>query len=159
VRYLHAAGCAHLDLKLGNTFLDGDFEVRLGDFGTATFHPQPDDFKRDAFAFARIAWELITGAPLGKVSEAIGRSSLAWLGTPSNGFRSPLDVLHPGFLSLLRECWRPCHRDRPTFERILTVLTEIAYQVVPADRAAVDRYVQKLDDFEEKNPAEELRYE
>jgi serine/threonine protein kinase len=35
MRHMHKYGLWHLDLKPGNLFLDRNFEVRLGDFGTA----------------------------------------------------------------------------------------------------------------------------
>ena len=33
VGYLHSIGVVHRDLKLGNVFLDGKMQVKIGDFG------------------------------------------------------------------------------------------------------------------------------
>lgn len=35
VKYMHAKGIIHRDLKMGNIFLDKDMNVKIGDFGLA----------------------------------------------------------------------------------------------------------------------------
>lgn len=36
VKYIHSQKIIHRDLKLGNIFIDGRFNVKIGDFGLAT---------------------------------------------------------------------------------------------------------------------------
>lgn len=36
VKYIHSQRIIHRDLKLGNIFIDGKFNVKIGDFGLAT---------------------------------------------------------------------------------------------------------------------------
>lgn len=35
IKYMHAKGIIHRDLKMGNIFLDKDMNVKIGDFGLA----------------------------------------------------------------------------------------------------------------------------
>lgn len=35
IKYMHARGIIHRDLKMGNIFLDKDMNVKIGDFGLA----------------------------------------------------------------------------------------------------------------------------
>ena len=46
VKYLHEHGIMHRDLKLANIFLAKGMQLRLGDFGFATFLDGPDDSRR-----------------------------------------------------------------------------------------------------------------
>jgi polo-like kinase 1 len=46
VRYLHKNNIIHRDLKLGNVFLDGNIDLKVGDFGLATQLVHPEERKR-----------------------------------------------------------------------------------------------------------------
>jgi serine/threonine protein kinase len=45
-RYMHANGVIHRDLKLGNLFVNEDMELRVGDFGLATWLARPNERRR-----------------------------------------------------------------------------------------------------------------
>jgi hypothetical protein len=87
MRYLHACGVFHSDLKPANILLDEKFEVRIADFRTARlvdvtgvtmtgglgsshFYMAPefcsDRYGKevDLFAFAMIFWEIVNGGPV-----------------------------------------------------------------------------------------------
>lgn len=46
VKYMHDIGVIHRDLKLGNIFLDGDMNVKIGDFGLAALLDSKTDRKK-----------------------------------------------------------------------------------------------------------------
>ena len=46
LKYLHEECVIHRDLKLGNLFVDGNMQVKVGDFGLATRLTHPDERKR-----------------------------------------------------------------------------------------------------------------
>ena len=46
VKYLHDHFIIHRDLKLGNIFLNLDYDVKIGDFGLATTLDQVHDRKK-----------------------------------------------------------------------------------------------------------------
>lgn len=46
VKYMHDMGVIHRDLKLGNIFLDGDMNVKIGDFGLAALLVSKNDRKK-----------------------------------------------------------------------------------------------------------------
>jgi cell cycle serine/threonine-protein kinase CDC5/MSD2 len=46
IRYMHANGVIHRDLKLGNLFINEDMELRVGDFGLATWLSKPGERRR-----------------------------------------------------------------------------------------------------------------
>jgi len=46
LKYLHAHGVIHRDLKLGNLFIDHHMRVKVGDFGLATRLTHPDERKK-----------------------------------------------------------------------------------------------------------------
>jgi polo-like kinase 1 len=46
VQYMHTRSIIHRDLKLGNLFLNGDMDVKIGDFGLATMIADETDRKK-----------------------------------------------------------------------------------------------------------------
>jgi polo-like kinase 1 len=46
LEYLHSNGIIHRDLKLGNLFINGDMQLKVGDFGLATRVTHADERKR-----------------------------------------------------------------------------------------------------------------
>lgn len=44
--YMHDMNVIHRDLKLGNLFLDGDMNVKVGDFGLAALIENPGERKK-----------------------------------------------------------------------------------------------------------------
>ena len=36
IKFIHQNNCYHGDLKIDNIFLDGDFELKIGDFGLSS---------------------------------------------------------------------------------------------------------------------------
>ena len=50
-QYMHSTNVIHRDLKLGNLFLDGDMNLKVGDLGLAALIEKPGDRKKSAFPF------------------------------------------------------------------------------------------------------------
>lgn len=44
IKYMHAKGIIHRDLKMGNIFLDKDMNVKVGDFGLAALFMSGKDW-------------------------------------------------------------------------------------------------------------------
>lgn len=45
IKYMHARGIIHRDLKMGNIFLDKDMNVKVGDFGLAALYVTGKDWQ------------------------------------------------------------------------------------------------------------------
>jgi len=45
IKYMHARNVIHRDLKMGNLFLDGEMNVKIGDFGLAAVLVSPGEYK------------------------------------------------------------------------------------------------------------------
>lgn len=45
IKYMHARNVIHRDLKMGNLFLDGEMNLKIGDFGLAAVLVNPGEYQ------------------------------------------------------------------------------------------------------------------
>jgi serine/threonine protein kinase len=180
MRYMHAAGVFHRDLKPSNILLDKNNEPRIGDLriarfvnggvsmtgglGTSYLYSAPeiaDDHyneKVDVFSFAMIWWEIVTGKsvmtgfPGEKDPGMIAHQKRLRAGTRPH---LDLNATADGILECL---WDNEPDNRLSFAEFLDYAKENHYVLLDgADGDEVTRYVARLEEFEARNPAPDLR--
>jgi serine/threonine protein kinase len=173
MRYLHAGGCIHCDLKPENVLIDNNMEIRVADFGLAKIFtgvqtmtqtkgtllfmaPETDEIhytnKVDVFSFAMIVWELVTGKTLVELMTELHIRDIAWHRRVVNGERPRVDGLDGQVVELLHNCWS-AEESRWSFEEIVDYLASLDYQLLPdVDVSAVHDYVRRIDEFEATHP-------
>jgi serine/threonine protein kinase len=145
---LHAVGLAHGDIKPSNVFVSRNLEVSLTDnWGTAAYMApeiaaaEKFSFPVDVFAFACTWYEIITGklALLGGNLLQLNRSAI-------EGTRNEIPaVWNPKLVSLLRRCWAPNQRERPTFNEIVSAFERQKFALVSGvDQSEVQSYVNRI---------------
>lgn len=146
MQYLHSHKIIHRDLKSPNILIDDKEVIKISDFGTSrewneistkmsfagtvawmapeVIRNEPCNEKVDIWSFGVVLWELLTGeVPYKNVD-----SSQIMYGVGNNSLYLPIPGSCPeGFKLLLKQCWSPKPRNRPSFKIILTHL-EIAGQ-------------------------------
>jgi hypothetical protein len=141
MRYLHANGIIHRDLKLGNLFVASDMEIRVGDFGLATQLSEPSERKRtvcgtpnyiapeildgnlhgghsfevDIWAFGVILYTLVVGRPPFETQDV----KSTYKRIRENSYSFPPDVpLSNAVMDLIRRILVPRPADRPSIDAI-----------------------------------------
>jgi serine/threonine protein kinase len=138
MKFLHACGVVHRDLKSLNILLDDDFEAKIGDLGLAKFlhdgevhtmrigsypwmapevlHSEFYNEKADVYSYGMIVYELATlRYPFGECRDA---KSIQY--QVLNRRRPALDSSVPVSVSnLIRRCWSHDARERPSFAEIV----------------------------------------
>jgi hypothetical protein len=163
MRFLHGQRVVHRDLKPANILVEKDMGVRICDFGlskvadlevsltdnwgTAAYMApeiaaaEKFSFPVDVFAFACTWYEIITGklALLGGNILQLNRSAI-------EGTRNEIPaVWNPKLVSLLRRCWAPDQRERPTFNEIVSAFERERFALVSGvDQSEVQSYVNRI---------------
>ncbi|KHJ47603.1 kinase domain protein [Trichuris suis] len=142
MQYLHQQKIIHRDLKSPNVLVTEDDQVKISDFGTCrhwsnvnstkmTFcgtaswmapeviRNEPCSDKVDVWSYGVVLWELLTcEIPYQEVDP----TAVMW-GVGSHSLQLPIPNTVPeGFKLLLKQCWSPKPRNRPSFRHILTHL-------------------------------------
>uniref|UniRef100_A0A5S6QC27 Mitogen-activated protein kinase kinase kinase n=1 Tax=Trichuris muris TaxID=70415 RepID=A0A5S6QC27_TRIMR len=142
MQYLHQQKIIHRDLKSPNVLVTEDDLVKISDFGTSrhwtninstrmTFcgtaswmapeviRNEPCSNKVDVWSYGVVLWELITcEIPYQEVDP----TAVMWgVGSHSLQLHIP-NTVPEGLKLLLKQCWSPKPRNRPSFRHILTHL-------------------------------------
>ncbi|CDW51891.1 Pkinase Tyr domain containing protein [Trichuris trichiura] len=142
MQYLHQQKIIHRDLKSPNVLVTEDDQVKISDFGTCrhwsnvnstkmTFcgtaswmapeviRNEPCSDKVDVWSYGVVLWELLTREiPYQEVDP----TAVMW-GVGSHSLQLPIPNTVPeGLKLLLKQCWSPKPRNRPSFRHILTHL-------------------------------------
>eukprot|EP00128_Syssomonas_multiformis_P000547 Colp12_sorted_trinity150504_noHs@10977 len=152
MHYLHYKApkkIIHRDLKSANILIGHNNVAKISDFGTArefngkttsmsfqgtvawmspeVIRNEPSNRAVDVWSFGVVLWELLTGqVPYANVET----SAIIW-GVGGNSLHLPIPASCPhGFAALMRACWDPSPKSRPSFKRILLELDCIGRELV-----------------------------
>jgi serine/threonine protein kinase len=177
MRFMHAHGFIHQDLKPSNILLNANGRTLITDFGTSRcqaidhtptqvtgtphyaapelFEEEARTEKVDVFSFGLILYEILAGvAVFPKVLmplEIIRRHREGKRPViPSN--------IDPVMKKLIERCWSPDPSNRPSFNDILESIAANDFRIIPKAQARTIRlYVTGVQDWEQmrdfKNPA------
>uniref|UniRef100_A0A5K3EZU0 Protein kinase domain-containing protein n=1 Tax=Mesocestoides corti TaxID=53468 RepID=A0A5K3EZU0_MESCO len=145
MNYLHSHKVVHRDLKSPNILIGEDGELKISDFGVSKefnenstkmsfagtvawmapeiMRGEPCSFKVDVWSFGVLVWEILTcEVPF----NGVDYGAIIY-GVASNIFSLPIPTDCPTeFRVLMKRCWCPKPRNRPSFPQILSQL-ELAY--------------------------------
>ncbi|KAL5961434.1 Mitogen-activated protein kinase kinase kinase 12 [Taenia solium] len=141
MNYLHSHKVVHRDLKSPNILISEDGQLKISDFGVSKeftenstkmsfagtvawmapeiMRGEPCSFKVDVWSFGVIVWEILTcEVPFNGVD-----CGAIIYGIASNLFSLPIPTACPTeFRVLMKRCWSPKPRNRPSFPQILSQL-------------------------------------
>ncbi|KAL5105866.1 Mitogen-activated protein kinase kinase kinase 12 [Taenia crassiceps] len=141
MNYLHSHKVVHRDLKSPNILISEDGQLKISDFGVSKeftenstkmsfagtvawmapeiMRGEPCSFKVDVWSFGVIVWEILTcEVPFNGVD-----CGAIIYGIASNLFSLPIPTACPTeFRVLMKRCWSPRPRNRPSFPQILSQL-------------------------------------
>jgi serine/threonine protein kinase len=146
----HKNKVVHGSLKPNNILLDGEHLVKISDFGALEWQragisrevatdallyidqsPDDDDdddlgFERDVYSFGIILYEiLMVGKGLHDVIKRIALNKIL------SGTRPDIpDTFTDWVSNLIDDCWAAHPKQRPTFNRIFTILSERKFQLL-----------------------------
>jgi serine/threonine protein kinase len=164
MKYLHSKQIIHRDLKPSNLFIDGEFRIRIGDFGTARcedsgttttrgvgtpLYMAPEIFdgesptkKVDSFAFGLILYEVLVGhSAFPKESGWLSLVKLHASGTRPSIPKS----IQKGIAGLIRRCWSTNVAERPLFDEILGILEDCQFRFYDdVDCGAVKKFIREV---------------
>jgi serine/threonine-protein kinase len=172
MRYVHARGFIHQDLKPSNILLNDKGQVLIADFGLGrdefvdvtptgggtVAYAAPELFQEgvewtrtvDVYSFALIAYELLVGSPVfpeGDTPFDILRKKRAG-DFPSIGLR-----VVPSMDDLIHACWQMDSGRRPSFDDILSVFEAVDFEIAAGlDSKTVANYVHGITDWELGHP-------
>ncbi|XP_014244385.1 mitogen-activated protein kinase kinase kinase 13-B isoform X2 [Cimex lectularius] len=147
--YLHSNKIIHRDLKSPNVLIGEQKCVKISDFGTCrqwneistkmsftgtiawmapeVIRNEPCSEKVDIWSYGVVLWELLTCETPYK---DVDSSAIIW-GVGSNSLQLPIPSSCPeGFKLLMKQCWSPKPKNRPSFKHILHHLDIAASDVI-----------------------------
>ena len=151
MKYLHDHKIIHRDLKSPNILIGRNEIIKISDFGTSrswngeqsatcmsfagtvawmapeVIRNEPCNEKVDIWSFGVCLWELLCcEVPYRNVDS----SAIIW-GVGSNSLQLPVPSTCPdGFKLLVKQCWAPKPRNRPSFKHILMHLDIAAVEIL-----------------------------
>ncbi|KAK7319693.1 hypothetical protein RJT34_04418 [Clitoria ternatea] len=146
MEYIHSQGVIHRDLKPENVLINGDFHLKIADFGIACeeaycdlFADDPGTYrwmapemikrksygrKVDVYSFGLILWEMLTGTipyedmtPIQAAFAVVNKNSRPVI--PTN--------CPPAMGALIEQCWSLNPDKRPEFWQVVKVLEQFEY--------------------------------
>jgi serine/threonine protein kinase len=179
MRYMHSCGVMHRDLKPANILLDWQYEVRIGDLGSARavdllatltqsigtpIYMAPEimdgDYNQtsDVYSYAIMLWEILTGTQVAKVFTKLIKYPLSWISkVKDDGLRPALTGLEPMIVPLLESMWHGTPNQRMSFDQIVAYFRAHKYQMFPGVmETEVESYATRLEEYERKHPPVKL---
>jgi serine/threonine protein kinase len=111
----------------------------------------------DVFAFGFILWEIFKADQVFK--DIAARGQMYVHKRVCDGLRPPIGGIPDKFSGLISACWEQAPSSRPTFDYIFKSLKDDKWALLDdVDTEVIDRYVQKVLDFEARNPPKPLEW-
>ncbi|XP_075532820.1 mitogen-activated protein kinase kinase kinase 13-like isoform X2 [Dermacentor variabilis] len=149
MNYLHSRSIIHRDLKSPNILISYNDVLKISDFGTSrqwserstkmsfagtvawmapeVIRNEPCSEKVDIWSYGVVMWELLNCETPYK---DVDSNAIIW-GVGNNSLHLPVPATCPdGFRLLMRQCWSPKPRNRPSFRHILMHLDIAAVEIL-----------------------------
>lgn len=149
MNYLHSRSIIHRDLKSPNILISYNDVLKISDFGTCrqwserstkmsfagtvawmapeVIRNEPCSEKVDIWSYGVVMWELLNCETPYK---DVDSNAIIW-GVGNNSLHLPVPATCPdGFRLLMRQCWSPKPRNRPSFRHILMHLDIAAVEIL-----------------------------
>ncbi|KAK8847145.1 hypothetical protein M9Y10_019728 [Tritrichomonas musculus] len=179
MKYLHQNHIIHRDLKPQNVIMDENYYPRVCDFGLSRCIPKTSnnsngmtsqigtplymapellrgdtnyDETVDVYAFAILAYEIVTGnEPYSELGKNVTPFVLA--NKVMSGYRPKFpNSTNAKMIDLLSSCWSENANERPSFEKIYTLLSnDFSYFDETIDEEEVNGYIENMLDMVLKN--------
>jgi serine/threonine protein kinase len=171
MRFVHSRGVIHCNLTPDNILVDWDWNVRIADFGSSTSSPGKNNLYRssdnprylapecydngfrhtsDVFAFALIAFEVLTGRSA--FPENLNGYQIALMVLVEGKRPEIPDYVPPPVRLLLTDCWADDPDERPTFAAIVDRLIEMKFKLTAkVNSAKLVKFVERIQEWEMLN--------
>lgn len=140
MQHMHEQGFLHRDLKSLNVFIDGSYNVKVGDFGFSkhmqesqgtglagtyqymapeVLRGEPHSAKSDVYSYAQLLCEIVSGVPPfhGMEAREVAERVVA------DDIRPPIPVsCQRAYVNLIQMCWSTVPSRRPSFAEIVNLI-------------------------------------